>query len=107
MKVLRPKEVAERWKCSRRHVYTLIANGSLDAFRIGGRLWRVLEDAVEEFEKCHPNSGPFSSEAGTTPPGVSAVQSAELPFAPKVVRLPNPRCGALPHDTKSPTGRKP
>jgi excisionase family DNA binding protein len=106
MKALRPKEVAERWKCSERHVYKLIANGSLDAFRIGGRLWRITEGAVEEFEKCHPSSGLSSLGDTFMQPGETAAKLVESPSAPKVVRLPSRRYAVLPSNTKFPTGRK-
>jgi excisionase family DNA binding protein len=105
MKALRPKEVAERWKCSERHIYMMIANGSLAAFRIGGRLWRVSEGAVEEFEKCHPSSGLSSLGDTFMQLGENAAKPGESPSAPKVVRLPSERYTTLPSNTRWPNGR--
>lgn len=48
---LLPREVAERWGCSERHVRNLIANGQLGHFRVGERLLRIPAAAVEEYER--------------------------------------------------------
>jgi len=64
---LLPREVAERWGCSERHVRNLIASGQLGHFRVGDRLLRILAAAVEEYERRQ------SVEAvPTTPPGSPA-----------------------------------
>jgi excisionase family DNA binding protein len=47
-----PETLAEEWQCSAKHIRNLIHSGSLRAFRLGGRLYRILVDAVQEFEKC-------------------------------------------------------
>ncbi|WP_394086652.1 helix-turn-helix domain-containing protein [Xanthobacter autotrophicus] len=47
-----PKQVAERWGCSERHVRNLIRSGHLGHFRLGGRLLRIPASAVEEYERC-------------------------------------------------------
>lgn len=48
---LLPREVAERWGCSERHVRNLIARGQLGHFRVGSRLLRIPAAAVEEYER--------------------------------------------------------
>lgn len=48
---LLPRQVAERWGCSERHVRNLIAAGQLRHFRLGGRLLRIPASAVEEYER--------------------------------------------------------
>lgn len=48
---LLPRQLAERWGCSERHVRNLIAAGQLRHFRLGGRLLRIPASAVEEYER--------------------------------------------------------
>jgi excisionase family DNA binding protein len=45
-----PATLAERWGCSARHVRDLIAEGQLEAFRLGDKLLRIKPEAVEAFE---------------------------------------------------------
>jgi excisionase family DNA binding protein len=66
MSVLTPEDVAERWKCSPSHVRRLIANGKLGHFRLGGKLLRIPESAVEAFE-CPPTSSNDSAADGLSP----------------------------------------
>jgi len=47
---LRPKDLAERWDCSERHVRNLCNTNSLRHFRLGAKLVRIPLDAVEEYE---------------------------------------------------------
>lgn len=48
-------EVAQRWRCSKNHVYDLIANGELRAVHLGtGRAkTRISASAAEEFITRH------------------------------------------------------
>lgn len=60
-----PRQVAERWGCSERHVRNLISNGQLGHFRVGERLLRIPAAAVEEYErrqsvKAVPTTAPSS-----------------------------------------------
>ena len=48
---LRPKDVAERWQCSERHIRNLIREGRLQFFRLGAKLIRIPPEAVEEYER--------------------------------------------------------
>lgn len=48
---LLPRDVAERWGCSERHVRNLIRDGKLGHFRVGDRLLRIPAAAVEEYER--------------------------------------------------------
>ncbi|MCV9910480.1 helix-turn-helix domain-containing protein [Brucella sp. HL-2] len=45
-----PATLAKRWECSEKHVRNLIKTGQLDAFRLGGKLYRIKQSAVEAFE---------------------------------------------------------
>lgn len=47
-RMLTPQEVADRLHCSRSQVYILIDREDLRAVRLGPRLIRVPESAVEE-----------------------------------------------------------
>ncbi|MEJ5081037.1 helix-turn-helix domain-containing protein [Ochrobactrum sp. MYb379] len=45
-----PATLAKRWECSEKHVRNLIKTGQLNAFRLGGKLYRIKQSAVEAFE---------------------------------------------------------
>lgn len=47
---LTPREVAERWSCSARHVRRLCQSGELRAMRLGLDAWRISVAAVEAYE---------------------------------------------------------
>ncbi len=79
--VYTPKMLAERWACSETHVRTLVRQNKLRAFRLGGKLLRIPEDAVEEFERGH------------TTPAADAERS--LP-SPTPATTPNPRPDPVP-----------
>ncbi|MHB2169923.1 helix-turn-helix domain-containing protein [Alsobacter sp. R-9] len=49
-RALKPRDLAERWQCSERHVYNLHARGLLRGFR-AGRLLRFSEAEVLEYER--------------------------------------------------------
>jgi len=44
-------QLADYWQCSDTFIYDRINAGELRAFKLGGKLWRVRADAVEEFEQ--------------------------------------------------------
>ena len=46
-----PRQLAERWECSERHVRNLINRGELQFFRLGGKLVRIPHSGVEAFEQ--------------------------------------------------------
>src|ERR1700730_15685849 len=88
---LRPADLARRWQCSERTVRSLVRNGVLPAFRIGGKLLRIPLDAVEAYERCNRNSGPFFIVDGTTPNGAKTVSSVAKRFVPSIVSAPSKR----------------
>lgn len=47
---LTPRELAERWSCSARHVRRLCGSGALPAMRLGIESWRISLAAVEAYE---------------------------------------------------------
>jgi excisionase family DNA binding protein len=55
-----PREVADRWGCSARHVRRLCAAGELRAMRLGLESWRISLEAAEAYELAH-TSGSASS----------------------------------------------
>lgn len=50
-----PREVAERWNCSTRHVQRLCAGGDLRALRLGLEKWRIAVADVEAYELAQTN----------------------------------------------------
>ena len=59
--VFTPATLAERWECSEGHVRNMIADGTLPAFRLGGKLLRIKASDVERFE-CQTGGSPDSTE---------------------------------------------
>lgn len=47
-----PDSLAAHWGCSAAHVRNLIHKGELRAFRLGKRLFRIMPDAVREYEEA-------------------------------------------------------
>lgn len=50
--VYSPKTLAEHWECDEQLVRKLIRSGELEAFKLGGTLWRITQEAVEEYQRC-------------------------------------------------------
>lgn len=64
--------LAERWGCSREHVYQLIRIGQLQVFRLGGKLLRVSASEVARWESAGGSTAsettPSSSSTGRPAP---------------------------------------
>jgi len=60
-KALRPEDVAARWECSEATVRRMLRDGRLRGFRVGGKLWRIRPEVVEEFECQNETDGGSSS----------------------------------------------
>jgi len=58
-----PETLAERWQCSAPHIYRLLNSGQLPGFKLGGKLWRVRAEDVEEYESrvTLPNNAGWGS----------------------------------------------
>jgi excisionase family DNA binding protein len=54
-------QVAERWGCSRQHIYNLINRGTLPTFRIGS-LIRLREEDVTQYEDLQLQAAPVAPE---------------------------------------------
>lgn len=78
-RVLTPEDVAERWQCSPQQVRKLLGAGKLAGFRLGGKLWRVRIEDVEEFECVNTSSsasvvaGPLQSMSKESASAVSSL----------------------------------
>src|SRR5688572_9304672 len=74
-----PEMLALRWHCTARHIRKLITSGRLAHFRVGGKLLRISEQAVERFEAgaCEiPTSLAAIEGSGASTGGRTAVQDA-------------------------------
>jgi excisionase family DNA binding protein len=60
--------LAERWKCSERHVRNLIARGELPSFKVGAKLLRISLQQVEAYE-CRNTASDGSTDASASPGG--------------------------------------
>jgi excisionase family DNA binding protein len=63
-------ELANRWSCSRRHIYNLIDRGELHIFRAGGTLRRISAETVRQWENAGSPTGsePTGSASSTDKP---------------------------------------
>jgi excisionase family DNA binding protein len=66
------EQVAERWQVHPRTVRTLIADGHLRHWRLGGKLIRISLEAVEEYEAWRESTSLESSRDGTSSSGGKA-----------------------------------
>lgn len=53
-KVLKPHEVAEQIRCSRRQIYDLYNEGELEGFKVG-RSIKIFADSIDDFVNRHSN----------------------------------------------------
>ena len=78
--------LAERWGCSRRHIYNLIERGELHIFRAGGTLRRISAAEVARWESA---GDPTRSEVTDldiltdrpSPPGATKTARTDLDLA--------------------------
>src|SRR3990167_9946050 len=71
-----PKTLSEHWQCDNAVIYRLIAQGRLQAFRLGGKLWRIREEAVEAYEQCQSTIGSAGSRVRSVSSGTSRAADA-------------------------------
>jgi excisionase family DNA binding protein len=62
MRAYSPRDLAEEWGCSARHVQKLIEAKKLRAFRLGEKMLRIPVEAVEEFLKRNSTTTQDSME---------------------------------------------
>ena len=43
-----PETLAERWECSPELIRRMLKSGELQGFKVGGKLWRIRYEVVEE-----------------------------------------------------------
>ena len=77
-----PRALAVRWECSERHVRNLINRGELPFFRLGEKLVRVRQSAVEAFEQCQSIVTSFTAENGPS----SITRTGSDSVAPSALR---------------------
>jgi len=52
-----PKQLAERWGCTRQFIHKLIRKGEIKAFKLGGNLLRIPAEEVRRLEQKSPPVG--------------------------------------------------
>lgn len=68
-----PERLAERWECSPQHVTALCRGGTLRAFKLGPKLWRIPAVEVERWETGQTiRSGSGDTEASSAPSSAPA-----------------------------------
>jgi excisionase family DNA binding protein len=66
-----PASLAREWACSERHIRNLVAAGQLRGFRLGGKLLRIPQDAVQEFIACQNTASDGSTDGSASPGGAT------------------------------------
>lgn len=51
------KTLSERWGCSERTIRNMVRDGKLQAFRVGGTLFRISWEEVQKWETSQSLSG--------------------------------------------------
>jgi excisionase family DNA binding protein len=87
-----PETLAERWQCSPETVRLLLVSGDLRGWKIGGKLWRISSDAVEEYEgqqqqQIAPSSDSESASCITKPPYTPETMAERWQCSHGTVRL--------------------
>lgn len=72
-----PATLAERWDVSTDTVYAMIHAGKLQAFRFGGKLYRIRPDEVERFE-CQTTTPSNDSEANSPSSGAMRTDATDI-----------------------------
>lgn len=75
--------LAERWQCSKSHIYKMIERGTLAPIRLG-KLVRIPAAEVERIECGHDCIEGSSTRSGQTADALDAPHSA-----PRIVQLPS------------------
>jgi excisionase family DNA binding protein len=68
-RIYTPASLAREWSCSERHIRNLVAAGQLRGFRLGGKLLRIPQDAVQEFMQCQNTASDGSTDGSASPGG--------------------------------------
>jgi excisionase family DNA binding protein len=94
-RALTPRMVAERWQCSERKVRNMVESGALRAFQLDGKLLRIRQSDVEEYE-CR--GGSQNCVENTASPGTTQPESGDvidLGQATRKRRTASPRLSTL------------
>src|SRR5262245_92779 len=82
-----PETLAAEWQCSPRHIRNLVNSGKLGAFRLGGRLLRIPQSAVEQYQ-CK-NTVLDGSKAEVISPSMRGDEDFTAPWHPaRLCRAP-------------------
>lgn len=93
--------LADHWCVSTDTVYAMIHSGRLQAFRFGGKLYRIRPEEVERFE-CQSRDTPSSDTEATSPSsGVTKQDATDIRLERLISHRPKPQLvhsgpGALP-----------
>lgn len=73
------KTLAERWGCSKQHIYDLIDEGKLRTFSLGDKLTRIAAEEVARWEASttrQPTDSESSKDASSSPGARTASDAA-------------------------------
>lgn len=91
-KMMRVRDVADRWALDVDTIYAMIRRGELEAQRFGAKCIRVPRSAVEEREKCQEKTeDPADLDAGASSGRLPENASMALRIAAAVRTLKSPR----------------
>ena len=95
-----PATLAERWDVSTDTVYAMIHAGKLQAFRFGGKLYRIRPDEVERFE-CQTNTPSNDSAENSPSSGGTNTDATDIRLERLIGHQPRPQ-----HEPSGPGGQR-
>lgn len=84
------RSLAERWDVSEDTIYAQIHAGRLQAFRFGGKLYRVREEEVERFE-CQKDIPSNDSETNSPSSGGTRQDATDIRLERLIDHRPKPQ----------------
>lgn len=82
--------LAEHWSVSTDTVYAMIHSGRLQAFRFGGKLYRIWPEEVERFE-CQTTTPSNDFEANSPSSGGMKVDATDIRLERLIDHRPKPQ----------------
>ena len=84
------RALAQRWDVSEDTIYAQIKAGRLQAFRFGGKLYRIRAEEVERFE-CRTDTPSSGSETNSPSSGETRQDATDIRLERLIDHRPRPR----------------
>jgi excisionase family DNA binding protein len=74
------KSLATHLQCDQQMIYDLLSSGKLRGWRLGGRLWRIDQEAVDEYKR-NQTTGSTGSRGSSASSGRKAENATAIALA--------------------------